>query len=459
VNEQAKAMECDQANKLISARLDGEISAEDAALLEGHLPGCADCRSAADAMAADHALLTRAFELRREAAAMVAERVIQRFPARRRISMRWLSPVIAAAAGFLLAVFVFQPWTKNRIPSVQTSANPAIPVATRPTSLPSPSPIAHLALATGKVEILPKETAFWCPMPTGGDVPPEARVRTGPGVRCEFACADGSKVRLNEGTELHFAGSRKFELAEGQVWSGVEPSKIAFTVAVPNGNVTALGTRFDLSSRAGKSRLIVIDGRTRVQGGNDEVIVNAGEQMEMEAGRLGRPERMYALQTAERWIDEILVLKGRDNPELNQHIDDLMAQLGSDKMQYLYESEIRGLGDHCVVPLTRYIQSDRSKGEAEKRQRAARIISDCAQPWCVPYLIELLSDTDADVRNSAASGLQRVTGREGRPPDWRSTPLRMREQWIEKWKQWWEENHDHIPGSKQNAPPQHSNTL
>jgi len=154
------------------------------------------------------------------------------------------------------------------------------------------------------------------------------------------------------------------------------------------------------------------------------------------------------LSLAAQWIDELLLLKGRDNPELTQRIDDLLARLGEDKMQYLYENEIRGLGDHCVLPLTRYIQSDRSAREPARRRRAAEILSDCAQPWCVPYLIELLSDRDGDVRAAAGRALVRVSHVDiGSDEQWRNGSESERADLIARWQQWWNRNKSHIPGA------------
>ncbi|MDB5329929.1 MAG: putative zinc-finger, partial [Phycisphaerales bacterium] len=47
-------MDCEQSLNLLSARLDGEITAEESAALDGHLAACADCRAAGEAMAAQH---------------------------------------------------------------------------------------------------------------------------------------------------------------------------------------------------------------------------------------------------------------------------------------------------------------------------------------------------------------------------------------------------------------------
>src|SRR5207302_11051128 len=105
----------------------------------------------------------------------------------------------------------------------------------------------------------------------------------------------------------------------------------------------------------------------------------------------------------------ILILKGRNNKELARRIDGLLAQIGATKTSFLSEEEIRALGDHCVLPLTRFLESDRYRGDAGKRHVAANILADLAQPWSIPDLIILLRDNDGEVRYHAARGLARLT--------------------------------------------------
>src|SRR5688572_14597166 len=107
-------MNCDDALNLISARLDGELSADRRAPLEEHLASCPACREVADGLDLQNAQLSRAFAPRRRAAGELAERVIGQLPAgtatrvtaRRSFWAAW-SPMLAAAAGFAVALMVF----------------------------------------------------------------------------------------------------------------------------------------------------------------------------------------------------------------------------------------------------------------------------------------------------------------------------------------------------------------
>src|SRR5207248_3265153 len=112
---------------------------------------------------------------------------IDRLPHRRSYRMPWLPVLLAAAAGFVIAFVLFHrpPDVHLGQPIVQDSTTQPTTTTTA-TTQPAPAPVARLALATGKVLFCCPGNSGWSPMPTGGEVPPGTRVRTGPDVRCEF---------------------------------------------------------------------------------------------------------------------------------------------------------------------------------------------------------------------------------------------------------------------------------
>jgi hypothetical protein len=450
-------MTCEECLNLLSARLDGELLPDDRVRLDAHLSECSGCRAAADAFGLQHADLRRAFLPRQRAAQDLAERVIARLPHRRSYRMPWLPVLLAAAAGFAIAFVLFhRPLDTHRAqPIVQ---NPTTVPTTQPEVTPParPAPVAHLALATGKVMFCCPGDSGWSPMPTGGEVPPGTRVRTGPDVRCEFQTADGSEVRLNADTEVQIKSPRQFDVAGGQVWSTVAKAEQPFEAQAGGAVFTALGTQFDLRAQAQAAVLTVVEGSVRVRAGSSQDVLNAGQQLTVEAGgHLGGKTTIRDLALATRWVNEILVMKGRDNPEMAKRIDDLFARIGEEKMSFMYENEIRALGDHSVIPLTKYIQSDRSRNQAQKRAIAARIVSDVAPPWAIPQLIALLQDRDGEVRAAAARGLQRLTGESlGRSTDqWRDESAFACQPTVNEWQSWWQENRKRYPGVPPNEQP------
>ena len=67
-------MNCSEIHPLISARLDGQIAADQEPALNKHLAGCADCRALADALATQDERLRHGFAPRRQSAQALADR-------------------------------------------------------------------------------------------------------------------------------------------------------------------------------------------------------------------------------------------------------------------------------------------------------------------------------------------------------------------------------------------------
>src|SRR5260370_14363548 len=106
-------MDCEQALAFLTAAIDRETQPDENVRLRAHLQECPACRASADAFRLQDADLRRLFASRRRAAAGVAARVIAQLaasPVRSRRRLPWLPIVVAAAAGFLLAVLRFRPW-------------------------------------------------------------------------------------------------------------------------------------------------------------------------------------------------------------------------------------------------------------------------------------------------------------------------------------------------------------
>jgi len=444
-------MQCEDALNLMSARLDGELSSDDRQRLDVHLGACADCRATAEAMQLQDAQLVRGFAPHRRAAVGVAERVSAELRATSTSrSTRWVPVFAAAAAGFLLAVLLLRPWQK--VIEIRPGHDGVGVASTRPEGTAPPqqyASVGRLDIATGAVEVLAPGKSNWEPMATGASVPASARVRTGPGVRCEFAMNDGSEVRLNENSELLLSEPRRLDLKQGQVFSNVLHGDQPFQVAVASTTVTALGTRFDVQRQQDAVVLAVLQGTTKLDVAGQEQIVNSGQVVKLAEGKLTRLEAADELDRTTQWIYSLLVHKDPNNPELQDRVNQLFAQIGQGKMELLREDELKGLGDRCVLPLTRYLQSKESERPEFRRIEAARVIADVAQPWCIPYLIELLGDRDGNVRRYAIQALRRLTsGGPGPAPDeWREmSPAQAHAAQI-RWQLWWRDNKSKIPGA------------
>ena len=426
-------MTCDEVRRQLDAWLDEALEAKDQSQVEAHLAECGACRMLSQDLRRQDETLRRAFAPRRRAAGTIAERVLAILRAEATPGRPWRSAFLAlaaAAAGFLLALVFMRPEPSPARPFGEKSLAKA--------TAPKPEESLQLVVATGAVEVCNDNN--WEAMPTGGLVAIGCSVRTPPKVRCEFRTPDGSEVRLNESTEVCFKSPREVNLKEGRVWSTVQKAPTPFCVVSPTVKVTALGTQFDFLHRAKESKVTVVEGKTLILCNNKKTEVPAGNIWSVDAKDHAELERQpaYELLKATDWVNEILMLKGHGNPELTKRIDDLFAHIGETKSDILNDDEIRLLGDHCVLPLTRYLQSDRSKGQIYKRRQAASILADLAQPWCIRDLIGLLEDKDPQVRVSAATALKRLTNQSFgmQPTEWQSAQPAACTSAQATWQEW-----------------------
>ena len=199
--------------------------------------------------------------------------------------------------------------------------------------------------------------------------------------------------------------------------------------------------------------LTVLEGATKVEGKDQWRTIQTGEQATIVDGLVIRTQLLRQYSQVVNWSDELLKLRGPTDKQSERHMslimNDLFAHLGEAKIGEFSDDELRSLGPHVVLPLTRYLQSERSKSpqEERKRHRAARLLADMAQPWSVVDLIELLGDSDKQVRFYAAVGLKRLTretlGHE--PDEWRDHSLAAFKSAREEWRKWWLGNKASFP--------------
>ncbi len=448
-------MDCTQASNLISAWIDGELDAADRVGLEAHLATCDSCRAASDAARNQDGTLLRAFQPLREASSRIADSVLDAWsdeiavrPTPRQIPvMTWISTPLAATAGFLLAVILFQPWNDD---------TPVTPIGT---------PVATLVVSTGDVDVRQHESSDWHTVPRSFQFlcSQDSVVRTADDVQCELTTSEGCVVRLNGGSEVYLPSSRRVELLRGQIWCS-SPDDAALRVLVqdtspsdkpglPRTNVTST-TPLTVDCSANSSLVTAIQdgGDVQVTSARGDILVGTsqarqrlsqGETAKIVKGQIIKDASLIDPILACSWIQPLLIRKGHSDTELAGRIDQLLAQLGRSKMSTLYEQEIRSLGEFCVLPLLRYVQSPISAEDHGRRITAVQIVADLAPTWAISELIELLSDHDPAVRFHAATALRRLTAEDqGRSPE------RWREPWSDcvdshsRWKQWQEKNRE-----------------
>jgi len=460
-------MGCEEVQNQLSALLDGELDQESALLVEAHLDDCDLCRSERESLLSVDAALNRAMAHERQLAEGIASRSLepsevdasassQQTPARSRWR-RLLGYIVTTAAGFLLATLWYQPWRAPEQPVrvVRIPVGAQIEIGAM-LNLDAIRPVAKLVHATGPIAYRRPTETEWSPVsadqiPTFA-CPSDASVRTEEGVLCEIETTAGSRIRLNELSEVALKAEDELELKQGQIWCRsadeaplkvvAQPSKEAPPVpplwsinCTPRGECVTSSSPDDPLKVVSASGTVdvTVDGTAHtLSPGSVGTWVNDGLQVEQPAGDL---------LDAERWMQPLLTLGGHGNPELTRRVDALLARIGRTKISSLYEQDLRNLGEYGAVPLLRFVQSESSAAEPNKRQLAMRIIADTTPIWTVPDLIALLTDSDPDVRSSAARGLSRLTGEtQGlAPEDWAGDPAELSEA-VARWQTWWQQH-------------------
>jgi transmembrane sensor len=189
----------------------------------------------------------RARDLLRESAPVVPPAAGSRVGTPRRVAFRWLVPLAAAAGIGALTIGVHL----------------------KPPPPPDPAPL----FATGEFSTGPREAVT---------------IRLG----------DRTIVRLGPSSLLQVdgTGGKRNVWLEGDAFFAVAHHPDApFTVRTPSGTATALGTRFDVSARQKDLRLVVVDGRVRVEAGAAQQYVE----------ELGPKQMVQVVDTGRMFVSEV----------------------------------------------------------------------------------------------------------------------------------------------------------
>ncbi|HSG70999.1 MAG TPA: hypothetical protein VLA12_11325, partial [Planctomycetaceae bacterium] len=440
--------------------------------LQQHLDQCPECREFLDELRGVNGLLQSGADQNRQQAHSIAERVISQLPP----SVARVEPAVPVpsrtreflfmlaglAVGFLCAWGLFSNDSGSNssddptIASNETEANnadPKLPGTDSPIALPQA--VARLVRIIGNVSV---GSQVDVPLTRVSQANPvscvaESVVQTGPDSRCELLLASGSVVRLNSGTRLLVRSPRQVEIHEGQLFcsapEGTELNVVAVKIddamsKVPTFTCPSNGSMWTSNSPRGV-QVSSASGEIAVQTSDSELKLKTGQSVEVIEGEIQPVSNVTADPLlATRWIHPLLIQKGAQDPELKSRVDAMLARIGQSKLSSLYESEIRSLGEYCVLPLIRYLESPQSQTEPARRETAARIIADLATTWTIGDLIGLLESEDGIVRERVAVALQRLTSENHgtSPEQWQeSRPSET----LELWKAWWSENLRHYP--------------
>lgn len=123
------------------------------------------------------------------------------------------------------------------------------------------------------------------------------------------ALEDGTVVRLGPNSRLGFNqkdGQRDVVL-DGQAYFAVRRNdRIPFRVHMEGGELTVLGTRFDVRTGGPEIRVVVLDGEVEMHAQGQRMSIGASEMVNMEGGTLPVVQPVDNVYGATAWIGEFV---------------------------------------------------------------------------------------------------------------------------------------------------------
>lgn len=409
-------MDPKQAEELYNARLDGEITPEQEALLEQYLsesPASAQQFAAIDELDADlratlgappesiqrvQDQIRRQLQDQAEPQANAAEPEIHKLP---------LARILRASAAAVLVVAV---GLGVRM-LLTTSTDPAV----------SPEPALRLASGTAESRMLPTES--WQTITSNAGIPANTIVRTNPGDACEIEGEDGLTIRLGEQTQVALnAQADGLSLDQGRVWSLV-PAGNSFYFASEDTRVTATkGAELDLHRTANSTIVGCTLGEIELDLDSGPESLAEGQRLRVQGGNLIPEPIESELVRASRSLEETLLLTGDLAPEFEARVQGVLAEL-----------QTTGFPMSCNSVEDDIVQAD-------PRVAAANLLARACHESHVPELIKLLDDPDPSVRTAIATGLQRITGQNVgvARETWSVGTSEDRAKGVKAWRDWWQ---------------------
>jgi len=267
-------MNCRAVRTLLSAYIDGELTAAQAASVEAHLDQCSACQTALAELKSQDLVLRAVLAKPIAVSPLLTQRVISEVQRRQAekaqarfgfFRLPFAKPALLAAAVLALiviSVFAFSP-KSARVVAVQGK------------------PLCSTASHTG-----------WNHLRSGMRVSDGTRVKTAIGEMATIRWPDGSEVVIGAQTDATALPESKpsgVVLNRGLIYARIRPQQLGFYVRGPQATATVLGTEFWLEARGNATSLFVIRGKVRFANAAGQVVVTRWKKSTAVAGRAPSP--------------------------------------------------------------------------------------------------------------------------------------------------------------------------
>lgn len=294
---------CRQIETMLQAWIDDELGHAERVILEQHLAECAMCTALLRKHQRSAALLYEGFaehqlktDMRQSVLDHLPEMEPTRSNARRTAAQRaptwrrsWAArvlPPVAAGLVVALAGVLYLAW-----PRALGGDAPAIGVVTH-----------RLGEVKNSVEgRLPGELAAVKDFIHCGQ-----RYVTGPEAKLMLTLRGPTYIKVNGNTQVRLADDREVVLETGHIWLDVAQEGRQFTVDTPVGEITVLGTTFEVFVDRDMTTVTVKNGSVRVENGVVACDLVPGEQLEVAIGQQALEPRKVDVAEVTAWANAIV---------------------------------------------------------------------------------------------------------------------------------------------------------
>lgn len=353
--------------------------------------------------------------------------------------------LLGLAAGFLLALAIFQPWNRN---DEDTSVAGNRPDVTPTRSLPTDFGVLRVAVKPLQVQLMGQDE--WTSVLPNSPVPMKCRLQTDGTLCCEIEQPNGRLVRIDRDSELTIGDREQFKLESGQVWVEAQQSN-PVEIEAADLKITATGP-CNAEAIDGTVELVSFDEPILVCGKTWEHLLAANSTATFDdQGVLSNSVPDIAqrneldLILASAWIHEFL-MQSDSKTQFDSRLRSLCNGLNGESSSRC-ASELRKLGPAAAEAIAAWLASDANQEAARKSRRlASELLADTASYVQAGQLIALLDDEDPIVSQNLERGLERITGHRIQP-----LHLKARAPTQRRWLEWWQEESTTKP-QKQSLP-------
>ncbi|MCA9033176.1 MAG: zf-HC2 domain-containing protein, partial [Planctomycetaceae bacterium] len=372
-------IDCETAQRLIATSLDDLLSPMATDELSYHLAECAACRGYQQALSDTDELLASFGREQQYIANSIAESVAAELHSNSAVSE--LANGNASShqhhptrRGSLSVLLVVASTLMMALVALWIAANPdnSTEVVNVPEAVPSEAheTIAHINAATGPVFVRNDPSADWqevALLETLG-CSSGTSIRTGEASLCEVETESGGIVRLNRGCVVTFRENNSVSVESGEIYC-VSSDSMPIEICTPSGAVqspapaitdmpifccptsSACSVKTETSPTPAWAEVACSQGTVRIAAGANESQLTPGMSLIVSDGEI-RPGNADDALLKTRWYLPLLALgRPEHKVEVDQRVNALLSRIGFAKASFLYEDQIRELGETGAWPL------------------------------------------------------------------------------------------------------------